>query len=100
MFFITCFEKVSTDDLGWISMGATRTFGYERTFTDAKYALNTNCYDMHEYLYDYAVVEDICDGIHPHCKDRWFFKYDSEKDGFFEIDEPAEFEHYCNIALG
>ena len=55
---------------------------------------------MWEYLYDYAVVEEMEPGIHPDVKNRWFFKFDREKNGFFRMDEPEEFAHYCNIALG
>lgn len=100
MFFITCFSKIETDKLGWIDMGAVRTFGYERTFEEAEESLNLNRCDMWEYLYDYAVVEKINYGIHPDCEERWFFKYNKEKDGFFRIEEPEEFKNYCNIAFG
>lgn len=100
MFFITCFSKATTDDLGWLDMGASRVFGYKETFEEAEEALNKNVCDMWEYLYDYAVVEEIGPGIHPDVANRWFFKYDREKDGFFRIEEPEAFSHYCNIALG
>ncbi len=100
MFFITCFSKLEKDKLGWLDMGSSRTFGFKSDFESAKTALNENICDMHEYLYLYAVVEEINEGIHPYVENRWFFKWDKEKDGFFEISEPEEFKHYCNIALG
>ena len=89
MFFITCFSKIATDNLGWLDMGSVRTFGF-----------NTNSCDMWEYLYDYAVVEEMHPAIHPEVENRWFYKYDREKDGFFRMEEPEVFKHYCNIALG
>lgn len=55
---------------------------------------------MHETIYHYAVVEKIDAGIHPIAEKRWFYKYDKEKNGFYPIEEPKEFEHYINIALG
>ena len=100
MFFITCFSKVAKDELGWLDMGSTRCFGFKETFEKAEEALNGNYCDMWEYLYDYAVVEEMDPGIHPEVKNRWFFKYDQEKNGFFRMEEPEEFAHYCNIALG
>ena len=100
MFFITCFSKVAKDELGWLDMGASRCFGFKETFEKAEEALNGNYCDMWEYLYDYAVVEEMDPGIHPDVKNRWFFKYDQEKNGFFRMDEPEEFAHCCNIALG
>lgn len=36
MFFITCFEKIETDKLGWLNMGDQRVFGYKETFEQAE----------------------------------------------------------------
>lgn len=100
MFFITCFEKIETDKLGWLDMGAQRVFGYKETFEQTEKALNENWCDMFECLYLYAVVEEIGPGIHPDVRNRWFFKWDNEKNGFFRMDEPEEFKHYTNISIG
>ena len=100
MYFITCFEKIDTDRCGWLETGAIRTFGYYTYFEYADEALRENYCDMYEYLYMYAVVEKIDSGIHPIAEERWFYKYDEEKNGFYPIEEPKEFEHYINIALG
>lgn len=100
MFFITCFSKIAKDDLGWLDIGAFRTFGFKETFEEAEYALNHNVCDMWEYLYDYAIVEEMHPAIHPIAENRWFYKYDREKNGFFSMEEPEEFKHCCNIALG
>lgn len=101
MFFITCFSRIEKDEKGWLDMGAVRTFGFEKTFEDAEESLNTNRCDMFEYLYTYAVVEEMNPGIHPDVENRWFYKWDDERRGFFRMDEePKEFAHYCNIALG
>ena len=101
MFFITCFSRIETDDKGWLNMGAVRTFGFEETFEAAEESLNTNRCDMFEYLYTYALVEEMNPGIHPEVENRWFYKWDDERGGFFRMDEePKEFANYCNIALG
>ena len=100
MFFITCFSRCEKESLGWLNMGASRVFGYYETFEDAETSLNRNSCDMFEYLYTFAVVEKIGPGIHAEAEERWFFKWDEEKKGFFRIEEPEEFKHYCNIALG
>jgi hypothetical protein len=100
IFFITCFSNVGTDDKGWLDKGASRTFGCFPTFQLADDSLKRNILNMHEYLYTYAVVEEIGYGVHPNVCKRWFYKYDREKDGFFPMEEPKEFAHYYNIALG
>ena len=100
MFFITCFQKISTDSFGWLDMGTYRTFGFTKTFEDARFYLNKNHYDMRECLYDYAVVEEMNEGIHPDVVNRWFFKFDEDKGGFYQISEPKEFIGYTNISIG
>ncbi len=100
MYFITCFEKISIDKLGWLDIGSQRTFGYKETFEMAKLALNENWCDMREYVYNFAIVEKIPSGIHPDVEEMWFFKWDENKKGFFEIPEPEEYNHFCNIAFG
>lgn len=100
MFFITCFEKVGLDKLGWLDTGAERVFGFVRSFREAKDDLNNNNCDMHEYLYNYAIVEEMKPCIHPEVINAWYFKWDEEKNGFFEIEKPKEFDHFCNISLG
>lgn len=100
MFFITCFSKIDKDNLGWLDMGTSRVFGFKETFEDAEYALNHNSCDMWETIYNYAIVEEMYPAIHPDVENRWFYKYDREKDGFFRIEEPEEFKNYTNIALG
>lgn len=100
MYFITCFEKIDADISERLDIGGSRTFGYYDNFDDADRALRANYGDMHETIYYYAVIECIRQGIHPRPGERWFYKYDKEKDGFYPIEEPKEFEHYINIALG
>lgn len=101
MYFITAFNQISIDKQTKIlDMGIQRTFGYYDNFDHADEALRQNCCDIHETIYHYAVVEKIDAGIHPIAEKRWFYKYDKEKDGFYPIEEPKEFEHYINIALG
>lgn len=99
MYFITCFSKIDKNEFE-LNMGDVRTFGYYNSFEHADEALKRNRCDMYEYLYGYALIEKIESGIHPIAEERWFYKYDEEKDGFYPIEEPKEFENFINIALG
>ena len=100
MYFITCFSKCEKDERGWLNLGATRTFGYEETLEDADYVLNNNVCDLYEYLYIYAIVEKLGRGPHPDCEERYFYKWDDEKKGFFRAEEPEILSNFRNIALG
>ena len=99
-YFITCFEKMKTTKNGWPDTGDTRTFGYYDNFQSAESALNENRCDMCEYLYNFAFVEEIGQGIHPDVTARWFFIFNDDKGGFFKAEEPEEIEGIVNFALG
>ena len=101
MYFITCFEKCKTHhELGFFDGGDSRCFGYYEYLYDAVKALKENRCDMHEYIYWYAVIEKIGEGIHPTVEREYWFKYDKEQDGFFKIKKPKETRCVCNHALG
>lgn len=100
MFFITCFEKIEKSDVAGVNVGKIRTCGYYDNFNDADRALIVNHKDMSETIYDYAVIEYIRQGIFPTVQDRWFYKYNSEKDVYIPIEAPEELELYTNFAIG
>ena len=100
--FITVFEHAEIDNLGWPETGATRCWGF---YTDKKVALKAlheNWTDMWETCYNYAILEPYYEGISGYVfnEDRQFFKYNREKDGYFEIDEPEGFGHMVGFSLG
>lgn len=99
MFFITCFSNLGVDKSGYPDLGAYRTMGYYGSYEMAAEDLNSNNCNMHEYVYRYAVIEEIPEGIYPTCNDRIFFEFDNEKNGYFEIDTPSIFENVNIIAF-
>ena len=102
IYTITCFQKVEMDDKGWLRTGASRTFGYFAEKDDAVEAMHHNTLDMWEYLYDYAVIEAMREGVHCECEEEIWFQYDRKRGGFFEIPKPEAVikSHVCNFALG
>lgn len=59
--------------------------GYFETYEEVVKILHSNHCNLIETCYDYAVVEQIPPGLYPSLKEAIFFKYDSEKNGYFEI---------------
>lgn len=100
MYFITVFTKMEEDKLGWPNLGSQRTWGYYNMHEDAVRALHNNSTDMWEYCYDYALIEKIGPGICAYCEYRQWFKYDKEKDSYFEIEEPEWIKKFMNFAIG
>jgi hypothetical protein len=55
---------------------------------------------MHEGCYEYAVIEKIGCGICAISEKRQWFKWDKEKRGYFEIEEPECVKQLLNFAIG
>lgn len=100
MWFITVMEKIEPSDRFMALFGGQRTWGYYKDQDVALQALHENWTDMWEFCYDYAVLEKFGEGIVPDCQERYWFKYDRERDGYFEIEEPECVKHLCNFAIG
>ena len=104
MYFIIVMEKdwSTVDKYGIRDYGSVRTWGFYKDKDRAIEALHTNVTDMCETCYNFAVLEEIEEGICRYCgkEDRIFFKNDIEKNGYYESDEPDSFSGICNIAIG
>ncbi len=99
-YFITVFERLGMDENGFTDTGHTRCWGFYADKETAFQALHENWTDMWETIYNYAVIEGYREGISHYTGYRQFFKYMLGRDGYFEIDEPKGYEHYCNFGIG
>ena len=55
---------------------------------------------MWETIYDFAIIEEYLLGISGYNFNRWFYKYNIEKNTYELIDEPKELKHYCSFSIG
>lgn len=99
-YFITVFRRLDIDDLGWPETGERRTWGFYKEKETAFQALHENWTDMEETIYKFALVEEYQEGISNYTGYRQFFKFDEKKGGYFEIDEPSQYEHFASFAIG
>ena len=99
MYFIACFEKIDSSQ-GLLDIGDLRVFGYFSAKKDAFNSLKENKCDLHEFLYNYAVVEKIEEGLHPDAEEEYFFKFNKMSGGFELIDKPIELFHCRNFTIG
>ena len=99
MFFITCFTKVSIDELGYPDIGSSRTVGFVDTLEEAGELLLNNACDFWETIYEYAIIEEIHSGIYPVPEDRCFFQFDMDRQGYRPIEEPKELERVAIFAF-
>ena len=99
MYFITCLENLEKDALGWL--GDARCFGYFQSYARARAALETNECDVWKMgIFEYAVIEKVEPGIHPHSEEMAWFEFNTEKCSFCEIPKPEETNGEYNYALG
>ena len=99
--FITVMRKLEKNSKGFLETGCIRCWGFYSNKEDALTTLHKNMTDLWETIYDYAVLEEYYEGISNCCTlNRQFFKYDVDKNGYFEIEEPECVSHICGFALG
>lgn len=99
-YFITVFEKLEVNDLGWPETGSQRCWGFYLDKDIAFQAVHENWTDLEETIYDYALIEEYEEGISHLTGYRQWFKFDIEKKGYVEIDEPEGYKHFVGFALG
>lgn len=102
VYFITVFEKVVKEEPGWPYFGASRVWGFYSNRDVAVRALHENWTDMHETVYDYAVIEGYDEGIshaHDPAEAQWF-KWDEDRHGYFEIERPEAVVGFGSWSLG
>ena len=74
MYFITCFGRYGKTKLGYPDIGSSRTVGYYPHKEWAVEDLYLNNLDIHEDMYDYAVIEKIPMGLYPVAEETIYFK--------------------------
>lgn len=77
-----------------------RCWGYYSNKEECIKVLHNNSTDLHEYYFDYAVIEKIDEGISSYPSEREFFQYRKDLVGFFEIEEPLWAKYSCNFSIG
>lgn len=97
MYFVSTREE---DDCKELYGGAWGYFWNKESAVDA---VHRNVTDMHETIYPYAIIERLEPGLFPIPKEREWFGWVEEKDGFYEIETPEcdkYFPHNFSVALG
>ena len=77
-----------------------RCWGYYHNKNDCIKVLHDNITDIHEYYYNYAVIEKINEGLYSLPIEREFFEYKKNLSGFFEIEEPEWAKSHSIFAIG
>jgi hypothetical protein len=95
MFLLTAITKPES-----FGLPDRRCFGFFGTFEKAQTAVDNNTGNMRECLYEYLVIEEINEGIHPHVIKEWWNKWSENKNKWEPCDKPEEFFGTVNWSLG
>lgn len=77
-----------------------RTFGWFAELYDANCAVRYNRCDIHECYYNYAVIEEINQGIFGMAVKEWWWKWDKKQQRYLSINKPKKFKQLTNFGMG
>jgi len=93
MYFITTITNLSDNS-------DSRCIGYFSEQESAIKAIENNRGDFWETIYNYAVIENIPEGIYKFDAEPLWFQYDRDTEEYKPIDRPEETLHMCGFAIG
>lgn len=87
-------------DSGFSDRGAEAAMGFYFKKEDAIEAMHKNVCDIRECVYNYGCIEEVAEGVYNAIPNTaiWF-KWDEDKQGFYEIDTPQREKKICGYCL-
>jgi len=79
---------------------SSKCVGYYFSLDDAVQAVKENGDDIHRTIYNYAVIEEIDEGIHLASKKEIWFKWDEETKRYESADKPQKIKNTGNLSMG
>lgn len=71
---------------------SSRTWGWFKKFKDAKQCVKENCTDMHEFEYNYLVIEETEEGFLFLTKEHWY-EWDTKAAKWKKSTKPEELKN-------
>ena len=100
IYAIMCFTKLELDEkTRFPDFGSTATMGFYMDKDVAFDAVRSNGADINETCYDYALVEEVEEGLYPASTTRWFFKFNKDTGKYEDIPEPDFVKHVCGLIM-
>ena len=78
IWMITTFTKVEATDFSWPDFGYSNFIGWFSSERKAReFVINNTC-DIWETIYDYALIEEWCEGYAGFAVNPYWYKYNKE----------------------
>ena len=78
----------------------SRCIGYFKTKEEAVEAVESNLGDMYEYMYNYAVIEEISSGLYPHDVEPIFFEWHESTKKYKKCKRPKALKSQYAFGIG
>ena len=88
MYFITTVDSKDQD---------RRCVGYVKTFEEAEEIVTKNVCDIWETCYDYAVIENIQEGLYQYDFHPTWYKWHKLANGYIKSEPPSFAKDICGI---
>jgi len=75
-----------------------RTVGWYQSLRRAKDTVEDNYCDIHETIWEYAIIEKLGRGLYPEVINEYWFQWQNGK--YVEIPKPEGLRDLCNWAIG
>lgn len=104
IFTVTVFQKIKhnkfVDNDQIVDLGDRHCIGWLSSLDEAKAAIMMNMHNLRADMYDYAIIEEMPDGINKSDVNRILFKWDNTTQSYVEINIPKELECLSNFGIG
>ena len=89
IYLITTFEKMNGKcEYGYLDVGDRRSDGWFPTFEGAERRVKNYTGDLWETCYDYAVIENIKEGLYQYDFHPTWYKYYKPTSGYIKCEQP------------
>lgn len=76
-----------------------RTWGWYGQLDAALDAVHRNLTDLHETVYDYAVIEETGEGVCPDIVSERWFRFSRSENGYRPCEKPADLRQVTHFAM-
>ncbi len=98
IFTISVFNDKDIDNPSYLSLPEMDTSGFYTDKNTAYKAVTENWCDIQERCYDYALIEEVQEGLYGTTNNRQFFEWNEDTKEFVPIEEPKKFKHWQGLS--
>lgn len=101
IYTILVMEKLEQDKTTHCpEFGSEMLAGWYDNYDDAFISVSGNSCDINEFCYQYALIEEVGEGLYNPAINRWWFEFNPETGKYIEIKEPDFCRGFASFTIG